>query len=135
MKAQFIEKNDRPEWAVVPYEDYRQLVAAKEMLDDVTAFDAALAADEEEVPHAVVRRLIEGRSPIRVWREHRGLTQQVLAARAGIAKAYLSQLESGKRTGSSKVLAALAAALDVAMEDLLDEGSETRDEPEAPIPP
>jgi hypothetical protein len=33
------------------------------------------------------------------------------------------------------VLAALAAALDVAMEDLLDEGSETRDEPEAPIPP
>ena len=97
MKAQFIEKNDRPEWAVVPYEDYQQLLAAKEMLDDLMAFDAALATDEEEVPHAVVKQLIEGKSPIQVWRKHRGLTQQVLAARAGIAKAYLSQIEGGKR--------------------------------------
>ena len=122
MRAQFIEKDDRPEWVVVPYEDYRQLIAAKEMLDDIVAFDAALAADEEEVPHAVVQQLIEGKSPVRVWRDHRGLTQEDLAARAGIAKGYLSQIESRKRTGSTKVLAALAEALHVGIEDLLDHG-------------
>ncbi len=123
MRAQLIEKNGRPEWAVVPYEDYQQLLAAKDMLDDVTAFDAALAADEEEVPHTVVKQLIEGKSPVRVWREHRGLTQEALAGRADIAKAYLSQIESGKRAGSTKVLAALAEALDVAIEDLLAGGA------------
>ena len=95
------------------------------MLEDVTAFDTALAAAEEEVPHAVVKRLIEGENPIRVWREHRGLTQEDVAARAGIAKAYLSQIEGGRRTGSTKVHAALAEALDVAIEDLLDEGRQT----------
>ena len=30
MKTQIIEKDDRPEWAVVPYEDYRKLLAAKD---------------------------------------------------------------------------------------------------------
>jgi DNA-binding XRE family transcriptional regulator len=89
------------------------------MLDDITAFDAALATDEEEVPHAIVKQLIEGKSPIRVWREYRGFTQQDLAERAGITKSYLSQIEGGKRTGSTKKLAALAEELNVAIEDLL----------------
>lgn len=94
---------------------------AKETLEDVLAFDQAVADDNEDlVPHAVVGRLIEGENPIRVWRDHRGLTQEELSERAGIRKAYLSQIENGKRTGSAKVLVALAEALGVAIEDLLD---------------
>ena len=110
---------------MVPYEDYLRLVEAKEMLDDITAFDAAVAATEEEpVPHAVIKRLIAGESPVRVWREHRGMTQQELATSAGIRKAYLSQIEGGKRVGSPKVLTALAKSLGVAIEDLLEETAE-----------
>ncbi len=120
MKAQIIEKNSEPEWAVVPYADYLRLVEAMEMLEDIVAFDAALASEEETVPHRVVKRLVEGENPVRVWREHSGWTQQQLAEQAGIKTAYLSQIEGGKRTGSARVLAALARALGVEIEDLLE---------------
>lgn len=72
MKAQIIERDSEPEWAVVPYKDYLRLVEAKEMLDDITAFDDAVAATEEEiVPHTVVQRLIAGESPVRLSDGHR----------------------------------------------------------------
>jgi len=119
MRAQFIERENEPEWAVVPYQEYLELVEAREMLDDVAAFDAAVRAEEELVPHEVVRRLVSGEPPLRVWREVRGLSPETLARRAEIGTAYLGQLESGKRTGSTRVLAALARALDVGIEDLL----------------
>jgi DNA-binding XRE family transcriptional regulator len=92
------------------------------MLDDISAYDEAMAAtDEETLPHEMVRRLVEGEPPVRVWREHRGLAQRELAERVGIQKAYLSQIESGRRVGSIKVLAGLAAILEVAIEDLLED--------------
>ena len=56
--------------------------------------------------------------PVRVWREHRGLSGRALAARAGISAAYLRQIETGKKPGSFDAMAKLARALDVDMEDL-----------------
>lgn len=126
---QIIEKDKKPEWAVLPYEEYLRLAEAQEILEDVSAYQVALAdRDEEQLPHELVRELVESSSPIPVWRRHRGLTQEQLAGRAGIRKAYLSQIETGRRTGSVKVLAALAEALDVEIEDLLPR--EIRDEPD-----
>jgi len=55
-----------------------------------------------------------------VWREHRGLTQQQLAEAAGISVPYLSQIEAGKRQGSAEVLAAIAKALGLALDDIVD---------------
>jgi transcriptional regulator with XRE-family HTH domain len=46
------------------------------------------------------------------------MTQQSLAALAGISKPYLSQLEHGRREGSVTVLRALAGALGVDLDDL-----------------
>lgn len=63
--------------------------------------------------------ILDGANPLRVWREHRGLTQQQLADQAGISKPYLSQLEAGKRTGSATVLSALAQALNVLVDDFV----------------
>ena len=84
-------------------------------IEGIAAFDDAVAAEDEGlVPHMIVKRLAEGESPVRVWREHRGLTQEDLASRVGIRSAYLSQIENGKRVGSAKVLAALAESLAVA---------------------
>lgn len=81
---------------------------------------AALARGEEElIPDAVVGRLLAGESRVKVWREHRKLTQARLAARAGVTQAYLSDIEAGKKTGSAKVLKALAAALHIDVDDLL----------------
>jgi DNA-binding XRE family transcriptional regulator len=120
MNVQIIEKNGKPEWAVIPFEDYQRLIELAEMTEDVRAFDEAVATEEEYVPHEVIKRLVTGENPIRVWREHRGLTQQALAQAAEISAAYLSQLEKGVRVGKVDVLRALAQVLEVDLEDLVE---------------
>ena len=128
MNAQMIEKDGRIEWAVIPYADYQKLLQAMEMLEDIRAYDAAKAemqADEELIPSAIVYALLDGENPIRVWREYRTLTQQQLAEKAGISKPYLSQLEAGKRRGSTNVLQTIAHVLGVSIEDLIDADTTT----------
>jgi transcriptional regulator with XRE-family HTH domain len=49
------------------------------------------------------------------------LTQQQVAAEAGISKSYLSQLESGQRKGTTTILSAIARALNVSLDDLISE--------------
>lgn len=122
MKVQVIEKNGQPEWAVIPYEHYEQLIEAMEMLEDIRAFDEAkqrIAQGEELIPSKVTYAILDGANPIRVWREYRGMTQQELATKAGISKPYLSQLESGKRAGTTEVLSALAEALRLTLDELV----------------
>jgi len=123
MSVQIIEKNGKPEWAVLPYEEYQRLVAEAEMLQDIRDYDEvklAIANGEEElIPSEVTYAFLDGENPIRVWREHRGLTQQQVADTAGISKPYLSQLETGQRKGTAEVLAAIARALSVSLDDLI----------------
>ena len=122
MSVQVIEKDGRPEWAVLPYEEYQRLVEEAEMLQDVQAYDEAkraVAAGEEVIPSEVTYALLDGSNPVRVWRRHRELTQQHLAKEAGISVPYLSQIESGKRRGSAKVLAAIAKELELSLDDLV----------------
>ena len=102
-----------------------QAIHPKQALQDATdaaqleAFAHQLATGEEEtVPAAVAHALLEGANPVKVWREHRALTQDALAAQAGISKAFLCQIETGKRVGAIKTLRALAAALGVTVDDL-----------------
>ncbi len=123
MNLQVIEKAGKPEWAVIPYETYQRLVADAEMLQDVQDYDAAkqsVAAGEELVPSEVTYAILDGRNPIKVWRQYRGFTQQELAKQANISAAYLSQIESGKRKGTTAALSAIAAALDLTLDDVLE---------------
>jgi DNA-binding XRE family transcriptional regulator len=123
MNVQIIKKDGNPEWAVIPYKEYMRLVAEAEMLQDVRDHDAILKAveqgEEEVIPAKVVYAILDGENPIRVWREHRQLTQRQLAEKAGISTPYLSQLESGKRAGKTGVLSAIAQGLNVELEDIL----------------
>jgi DNA-binding XRE family transcriptional regulator len=123
MRVQIIEKDGNPEWAVLPYETYLRLVEEAEMLQDVRDYDMAIAAiergEEELIPSEVVYAILDGENPIRVWREYRGLTQKQLAEAANISKPYLSQLETGKRTGTTEVMTAVANALNLTLEDVV----------------
>jgi DNA-binding XRE family transcriptional regulator len=123
MSVQIIEKNGQPEWAVLPYEEYQRLVDEAEMLQDIRDYDEVkltlVNGDEELIPSEVTYALLDGENPIRVWRGYRGLTQQQVAEAAGISKSYLSQLESGQRKGSAEVLARVAKALNVSLDDLV----------------
>lgn len=122
MNVQVIKQGDKPEWAIVPYETYLQLVERAEMLQDIQDYDAAKEDLErgydELIPGEVVHAIFEGENAIRIWREYRGLSQQELSTRAGISVPYLSQLETGKRKGSLKVLSKIANALGAILEDI-----------------
>lgn len=124
MKAQIIEKDGRPEFALISYADYQHFL---ELLEDerdaraVAEFHESYATGHEfMVPEEIVRRELAGESSVKLWREHRGLTQQDLARLAGISKPYLSQIETGKRQGTAETLSALARSLEVPMDVLID---------------
>jgi len=120
--VQIIEKDGKPEWAVIPYHIYERLAEDVEMLQDIRDYDQAKQAiedGEEVVPGQVTCAILDGENPIRVWREHRGLTQQQLAESAGISTPYLSQIESGKRKGTADVLTAIAKALNLSLDDIV----------------
>ena len=123
MNVQIIKRDGNPEWAVIPYKEYVRLVAEAEMLQDVRDHDAILKAveqgEEEVIPAKVIYAILDGENPIRVWRAHRQLTQRQLAEKADISTPYLSQLESGKRAGKTEVLSAIAKALNVDLEDIV----------------
>ena len=122
MKAQIIEKDGKPEYAVIPYAEYLRLLQALEDKADAAAVaefqEAYRAGREFLVPADILRRELEGESPIKLWREHRSLTQQELAEKTGMSKPYISQLESGKRQGTVETLVAIARALDVPLDVL-----------------
>jgi DNA-binding XRE family transcriptional regulator len=65
------------------------------------------------------RRLLDGESPVKVWREKRGRSQRELAAAARVSAGYLAEIETGRKPGSVAALARLAKALQVQVEDLI----------------
>ena len=118
MTERIVIERDGKRFVLVPEETYDRMIDDLDDLDDIRAYDRAKSEPQEWVPAEVVDRLLADENRLKVWREHRGLTQQALADRAGISKPYLSQLEAGKRQPSLAVLRALAAALGVEIEDI-----------------
>lgn len=116
MNVQIIKKDGQPEWAVIPYADYQRLLEAAEDQEDIRAIEQH-NPDEEGVPHEVVKRLFN-ENPVRVWREYRGLSLAELAQFCNVSAPAISQIENGHRRPSVRLLQALAAALDVDMDDL-----------------
>lgn len=111
---QFIKRDDHIEFAIVPIEIWERVAPLVEDLEDEALFDQAKADDDgSRVPAAVLDAELSGAHPVRAWREYRGLTQDALSEASGISKPYLSQIESGKRAGTIKVLSAFSKALDV----------------------
>ena len=90
-------------------------------LNSVEGRELAIGKDDaraDYLPGELVRRLIDGEHPVRVWRAHRRLSREALAAAAGIAPSYLSEIETRRKPGSFNALAKLAAALQVSLDDL-----------------
>lgn len=123
--VQFIEKNGHREWAIVPYPLYKHLMKDVEVLEEMAAYDEAVAADDGyRIPAEITFKIIEGCHPIKAWREYRGLSQVALAGKSKISKAYLSQIETGKRQGKLSVLSAICHALNIPLDVLTDEESQ-----------
>lgn len=90
-------------------------------LGDIVTREQELGKSEaraDYLPIELVDRLIAGEHPIRVWRKHRGLTREALAANAGVAPSYVTEIETGKKPGSFDALAKLAAVLKISLDDI-----------------
>ena len=123
---QFIKTETGEELVVLSRRDYDAMRArlGDEAAEDRMAerlIDSALAAGGASLPLEVWDEIEASPSPIGPLRKFRGLTQDALAAQAGISQAYLSEIEAGKKTGDIVTLRTLAKALGVSLEDVLTE--------------
>jgi len=98
----------------IPVGEFNAMRARLEELDDVLA--AYQARSGATLPHDLAMRVIAGEHPTRVWREHRGLSGAALADAARISKAYLSEIETGRKPGSVEVYKAIAGVLGVPLD-------------------
>lgn len=67
---------------------------------------------------------------IKEWRKHRGMTQERLAERIGVAVSSISQLETMKQGYSQPTLEAIADALGCEPADLLMRKPPSKDDPD-----
>ena len=106
----------------IPRTEYDRLVEIAEDAADARAveeFKAKLARGEEEMlPSEFVDRLLDGENPIRLWREHRGMSLNELALKADMHRTALSRVEHGHRGVRVETLKGIADALSVTMDDL-----------------
>lgn len=123
MNVQIIEKNGKPEWAVIPYSEYVKLQEAFDDAEDIIDIERHIKAvqegEEVTVPGEVTFAILSGIKPVRAWREHKQIKMNELAKRAGISSAYLSQIENGKRNPTIDTLKAIANELEIDIEMLI----------------
>lgn len=99
-----------------------------DLLEDRLDEDAARHADQvkrdvaegrdEMVPLEMAQRIFDGEHPVRVWREHRDLTQVQLAEAAGVSQSAIAHIERGASSPSLETLRRIAKALRVDLDDL-----------------
>ncbi len=75
-RVQMIERDGKPEYAVVPIDIYRRLLEMVEDIEDVQAYDKAMRelefGEDQLLPSEMVERLMNGENPLRVWRGSTG---------------------------------------------------------------
>jgi len=104
---------------ILAAEDAADLQAVQEHQAAEAAAGGYQAAKAGYYTGAELLRIIGGDSPVRVWREKRGMTQRALAAAANLTPSYLNEIEMGKKPGSLWAYQALAAVLAVKIDDLV----------------
>ena len=123
MNFQIIEKDGKPEWAVIPYKEFEKIQALLEDAEDIKDIEENLKAIQEgiekTIPGEITFAILDGTTPIRAWREYKKIKMNELAKRVGISSAYLSQIEKGKRNPTIDTLKMIAKELDLEVEVLL----------------
>ncbi len=106
---------------VMTRKEYEELV---EDIGDAAIADHARSQagdDAPAMPAELARQVWNGEiHPLAAWRKAVGLTQAELAARAGVRPASVSDIESRKIDPRLSTLKALAGALKLGVEDIID---------------
>ena len=120
---QIIRTPSGEELVVLPRAEYEALLDRAdheaEDADDIAIYDARkaeLAAGGVVLPPEVSAAILRGESRLKAIRNWRDETQLRLNIKTGVGQGYLSDLESGRRTGGPETIAKLARALNVPVE-------------------
>ena len=123
MSVQIIEKDGKPEWAVIPFSEYKKLQEALEDAEDIKDIEESVQAIQEgkemTVPGEVTFAILDGVNSVRAWRKYKQIKMNALAEKVGISSAYLSQIENGKRNPTIDTLKAIAKKLKIDIEMLI----------------
>jgi mRNA interferase RelE/StbE len=110
------------EFALIPVKALQKLMEDAEMLADVKAYGAAKErlenGEDELIPLEISERRLRGDPALRIWREHRKLTQEQLAKKAKVSRALIAAIETKRKAGSVSTWKRLGAALNVGWEQL-----------------
>lgn len=99
MGVQIIERDGRPEYAVLPWEEYQALLAAAGQQPVQAPSSQPAAGDGFSLTR------------VRELREGCGLSVEQLARAVGISAHYLGMIEAGERAPDGAIERALARAL------------------------
>ena len=120
------EKTKKGEVAILPRSEYEILVARAAEADEDAGTARIVARARKEIaegvpliPKEIVDRLTNGENPLRVLREWRDITQMHLSFKTDIGQGYISDLETGRRKGTTEALKRIAAALNVPLDMLV----------------
>ena len=116
-------KTDRGEVAILSRKDYEALAAKAREADENFGTARLVARARKEItagmpliPKEVVDRIAGGANTLRVFREWRGKTQSYLSHKTNIGQGYISDLESGRRKGTTAALKKIADVLKVPLD-------------------
>lgn len=104
-------------YVVLPRAEFE---AMRDALDvaEAQAVSARIKAGEETFPASVVDALVDGENPVRVFRNWRNMTAKDLAAKAGLSRPYITEIETGKKEGTVRTLSAICNALNIDLDDI-----------------
>ncbi len=102
---------------IMDRDDYEALIDAR---DHAVAMRDK-ANGERGLTPAELDEYLAAPTPLAFWRKRAGKTQAVLAAEVGISQPFLAQIETGEREGAVGVLARIARALGVRLDDLVED--------------
>jgi len=106
---QIIEKDGKPVFAVIPYEEYLGLVSESGNEDDAL------------IPHEVVGMVIKHEiGLVKAWRLYLGLSQRQVADRAGLSRSTISRIERSSSAVPNATLENLADAMGISSKQLVD---------------
>lgn len=118
-------KTDKGDVAILPRKEYEALAAKAAEADEdigsarlVARARKEIAAGAPLIPKKIVDRIADGENSVRVLREWREMTLLELSFKTDIEQGYISDLERGRRKGTSAALKKIAGAMNVPL-DLL----------------
>ncbi len=120
-----LDAHGRPQYAVLPIEDYWALTGDPGDRGSASPQDAepkdplGRDAPPVEVPPEVAEAVAQGLHPIAAWRSYRGLTQEILAGWIGFEEEDIAYFEENDAVPTVEILQMIANALDVPIQALL----------------